>query len=66
MKIKELVSHIARKEGLKSVVKVGDIREIVSIISDVLVSDNGETILKLVENGKRRRVKKALTKKVRK
>jgi hypothetical protein len=58
MTLLEIVRHIAKHEGLKSVVKVCDVREIVAIMSDLIVKDNGETVLTLVANGKRRKEKK--------
>lgn len=36
MKIKQLVSHIAKFEGKKHEASVGDIKEIVGIISDLI------------------------------
>lgn len=66
MKIKELVTHIASQEGKKSEVKVGDIREIVGIISDVLYADLTEgddpqyQYKILVANGKRRAKKNSI------
>ncbi len=65
MNIKKLVSIIAQKEGKKSQVKVGDIREIVGILSDMLFKELNEdnfsvdTLLALIKNGKRRSKKKA-------
>lgn len=63
MKISELVSHIAKKEAGKSNVKIGDIREIVGIISDLIFKDqqignNETTYLTLHKSGKRRSKKK--------
>jgi len=70
MNIKELVRHIAKTEGKKSNVKIGDIREIVGIISDVAYRDlrtvfppeKRGTIYHVVQNGLRRS-KKAKKKK---
>lgn len=53
MKIKELVSKLAKAEGKKHQMKVGDVREIVGLISDEMVKDS-DTLLNLVENGHRR------------
>ena len=62
MKIKELVSHIAEQEGKLKEVSVGNIREIVGIVSDLLFSElfNGgsEALKELYKNGSRRAKKK--------
>jgi hypothetical protein len=62
MKISEIVSLIAKAEGKKSQVKVGNIREIVGILSDLLVKSLGEgdyTVLQnLLKNGEKRAKKK--------
>jgi hypothetical protein len=39
MTLKELASAIAKREGKKSQVKIGDIREILRIIADLMVED---------------------------
>lgn len=53
MTIAKLVSHLAKSEGKKSQVKVGDIRELVAKISDFAHRWPG--ILKmLAQNGARR------------
>lgn len=39
--IKGLASIIAKKEGKKSQVRIGDIREILSILSDMVFSSAG-------------------------
>jgi ABC-type Fe3+ transport system substrate-binding protein len=65
--IKDLVEYIATKEGGKSNVKIGDAREVVGIISDLVyevsTEDDGENqledfIKKLKANGKRRAKRK--------
>ena len=63
MKIKQLVSAIAEMEGLKSQVSIGNIREIVGLVCDLMVSDNGETIVALVNNGHARGKRKPKKKK---
>jgi hypothetical protein len=71
MKIATLERLIANREGLKSEVSIGNIREIVGIISDVLAKEDGEighadTYSSLVEKGKNRMkplVKKKVSKK---
>ena len=51
-----LVSKVAMLEGKKSQVTVGDIREIMSILSDMLYSDP-DVLLVLLANGKKRSTK---------
>jgi uncharacterized protein YqfB (UPF0267 family) len=62
MTIKQLEKLIATRESKKSQVKIGDIREIIGIISDVIYADikfmSTETIYELNENGKKRAKKK--------
>lgn len=60
MNIQELVKHIAKKEGLKKQVSVGNIREIVGIISDAIqIRDDGaRTLDALYKNGIRRALRK--------
>lgn len=53
MKVSELVSKIAKLEGKKHQTKVGDVREIVGLVSDAAFNDS-EVITALVANGKRR------------
>jgi hypothetical protein len=56
MTIKELVKYIAEHEGLKSQVKVGDVREVLGILSDLLYDESqldGNTVEALIKNGKR-------------
>lgn len=59
MNIKELVQHIVNKEDGKSKVTIGDVREIVGIISDLFYIEEKVQVIKptwktLIENGKRR------------
>lgn len=51
--VKEIASEIAKREGKKSSARVGDIREIVAILSDLSVEDSG-VIAIIVRNGQRR------------
>ncbi len=70
MKIADIVKEIVKKESGLSHVKVGDVREIVGIISDIIYDDLQATIPKelqhppklavmkaLIANGKRRSMK---------
>jgi thymidylate synthase len=64
MTIAELVKYIAEKEGKKSQVKIGDVREVVAVLSDLLheIATDGDDgldqvdmiVAKLRANGKRR------------
>lgn len=64
MTIRKLVSEIAKREGQKSNVTVGDIREILGILSDIVFEvsrefdTNGELESMLWENGQRRAKRK--------
>lgn len=62
MTIKEIVAEIAQREGKKREVSVGDIREIVGVISDLLYLDesvgSGDYLDILIRNGKRRSKRK--------
>lgn len=50
----ELVRAIAVAEGMRSEVKVGDIREILGILSDLYVTNPVELEKFLITNGRRR------------
>jgi hypothetical protein len=50
MNMRELASEIARREKGKSQVKVGDVREILAILSDMIVEDPNLLLL-LTKNG---------------
>jgi hypothetical protein len=56
--IKELASAIAKKEGKKSQARIGDIREILSILSDMLFDEKNDRLDDLVtilyKNGRKR------------
>lgn len=54
--IPQIVSAIAAKEGRKHEAPVGDIREIVSIISDMVFDD--DEVANVLKNNGRRRAKK--------
>lgn len=64
MKIKQLVSHIAKFEGKKHEASVGDIKEIVGIISDLIYIESiteerlSELVFALYSSGERRAKKK--------
>ena len=57
MTFSNLASKVAMMEGKKSQVSIGDIREIVGILSDLIYADP-EILLILLANGKRRRTKR--------
>lgn len=54
MKLKELASLIAKREGKKSQARIGDIREILSILSDIRFDEGEEIDILLFKNGKKR------------
>jgi hypothetical protein len=56
--IRDLTSYIAKKEGKKSNVLIGDVKEVGSIISDLVYYDSDVREI-LVDNG-RRRAKRSL------
>ena len=56
MKVTDLYKLIAEREGKKSEVSIGNIREIVGIIADLLTND--EVYKCLVKLGKRRAKRK--------
>jgi hypothetical protein len=62
---RKLASLIAKREGKKSQVYIGNIREIIGIISDILYleGDYGSTVLELIENGRKREKKRLKNKK---
>lgn len=53
MTLKQLISAIAAREGKKSQVKIGDIREILRVIADLAVEDP-EVIVVLVRYANKR------------
>jgi hypothetical protein len=53
MKIKEIIKEVAKVEGKKDNDSIANIREIISILSDMIYS-NEEVIISLFNNGKRR------------
>lgn len=58
--IKGLASAIAKKEGKKSQARIGDVREILSILSDIVHEHEGSDIITmLITNGQKRAKKKA-------
>jgi len=58
--IKGLASAIAKREGKKSQARIGDIREILSILSDIIHEYEGSDIITmLINNGEKRAKKKA-------
>jgi len=50
MNIKKLASIIAKKEGKKSQVKIGDVKEMLGILSDILYADFSVSVI-LYKNG---------------
>lgn len=60
MKVVELASLIAKKEGHKSQARIGDIREIISILADMSYesADSIDCIIKLGISRSKKRAKK--------
>lgn len=62
MTLKKLASEIAFREGKKSQARIGDIREIIGIISDIIVQipqkDLASLLSDIVNSGVRRSKKK--------
>lgn len=63
MTLNKLASEIAKREGKKSQARIGDIREILGIITDIFVESKKTEFAKLVNEifatGLKRAVKKA-------
>lgn len=57
MTLKQLASQIAKLEGKKSQARIGDIRELLAILSDLMTKDS-EASAALWANGLRRAKKK--------
>lgn len=53
MTVKEICTELARSEAGKRQAKIGDIRELVGIISDLMIADE-DVVWVLLSNGKRR------------
>lgn len=66
MTIRKLASLIAEKEGKKSQARIGDVREVLGILSDILFDDwdncKNDVLYALLQNGTKRakRQKKVL------
>lgn len=58
MKLNELATQIAYSEGNKTQVTIGNIREVLAILSDMLASAEGHKIATALTNNGVRRAKK--------
>ena len=62
MNLRQLASKIAKLEGKKSVVKIGDVREIIGILGDILHAEltigDYELLASMLQDGYRRSKKK--------
>lgn len=59
MNMRELASELAEAEGLKVEVSVGNMREILGLLSDLIYAEGGDDLVNLLyRNGKRRAKKK--------
>lgn len=67
MKLKALASEIAKREGKKSQARIGDIREILGVLADILVEEEQvtpehelmDTLVQFAIEGHKRAQKKA-------
>lgn len=64
MTIRKLASEIAKREGKKSQARIGDIREILSILGEIMFQEHLDdedgylcTLANIYENGKKRAMK---------
>jgi hypothetical protein len=57
MNIKEIVKEIAEREGKTKEVSIGNIREILGIVADLLYVDD-DTVIAVLSLGKRRYIKR--------
>jgi len=55
--MKEIASYIAKQEGKKHQASVGDVREILGLVSDIVVRSESARIA-FMNNGRRRAAKK--------
>lgn len=53
MSMKEIATKIAKAEGKKTQARIGEVREILAILSELMVTDV-ETAVELMRNGHRR------------
>lgn len=58
MTLKKLASKIAIAEGLTHEATIGDVREIISLISDEFFKDPQSMLILLCDNGRRRKVRR--------
>lgn len=57
MTIKQIVKEICKREGLKSQTSIGNVREIVGHLSDLIADKYAEVVLPLYKNGLKRHQK---------
>jgi hypothetical protein len=61
--IRGLASALAKKEGKKSQARIGDIRELLGLLSDVIhEADGSDILILLIDNGAKRAKKIKRTK----
>jgi hypothetical protein len=53
MTVTQLASKVAKTEGLKKQVSIGNVREMLAVLSDIITADP-TALQALVDNGKRR------------
>lgn len=57
--MKDLASKIAKLEGKKHQSSIGDVREIIGLVSDAIWKDPQGILILLCDNGRRRKERKA-------
>lgn len=59
MSIKEIVQHLWTMEGKRIKVSIADMREIVGLLSDLMIKPGGADVMQaLIQNGQKRAEKK--------
>lgn len=52
--MKALALEVAKREGLKKSISIAQIKEVLGIVSDLCIKNEGEVLILLAESGKRR------------
>lgn len=67
MKINDIAKEIAKREGKKSQARIGDIREILGILADMIYEFNtGQVMIPMLDLGEKRAKKRNAKKRVKK
>ncbi len=65
MNVQKLASKISKLEALKKQVSIGNVREIIGLISDAIIEDS-DTLIQLCTNGRRRAARRLAKKRIKK